>query len=173
MLNILNKDKEDIVSAEILKDIVYPYINFIIFFVLCIFILRKPIANIFVKRKEEFDKYYKEAAQLKEECEKKAQELHERETHLTEEIDSILSSSKKIAQAEADAIIDNANKLAAHIQEETLRLCESEIQKVKQGLKEEILKLVKQEVVNKIQQQHTVDKEFLSRRIELVKEKVL
>ena len=133
-------------SHNLLTSTVYPYINFLIFFAVCFIVARKPIISFFKKRKEEFDNYYKEALTLKQECEKKNQELIQRKNNLEKEINEIIESTKKSAQLEADAILDQAKKLADHIKQETLRLTTAEIDKKKQELKNEILSLVKAEV---------------------------
>ena len=122
--------------------------------------------SFFKKRKEEFDSYYKEALTLKQECEKKNQELVQRKNNLEKEINEIIESTRKSAQLEADAILDQAKKLADHIKQETLRLTTAEIDKKKQELKNEILSLVKAEVENTIKSSDKNDEAFLSKKIE-------
>ena len=153
-------------ESNLLSSVVFPYINFIIFFAICFFFLKKPIVSFFKKRKEEFDAYYKEAFSLKEECEKKNQELIQRKNNLDNEIKEILESTRKSAQLEAESILSQAKNLAEHLKQETIRLASAEIEKKRQELKEEILSLVKKEVQSTIIDNKVSDEQFLARKIE-------
>lgn len=156
-------------SNNLLTSVIYPYINFIIFFAICFWAAKKPIKSFFQKRKEEFDNYYKEAFNLKQECEKKHQELQERRKNLDAEINEILESTRKSAQLEADAIVNQAKKLAEHIKQETIRLTQAEIDKKKQELKEQILFYVKENVQKSIANNNVSDEGFLTKKIEASK----
>ena len=153
-------------SNNLLSSVVFPYINFLIFFAICFFVAKKPISSFFKKRREEFDAYYKEALSLRQECEKKNKELIERRNNLETEINEIIESTRKSAQLEADAILDQAKKLAEHIKQETVRLTTAEIDKKKQELKNEILSLVRTQVEETIKSSDKNDETFLAKKIE-------
>lgn len=122
-------------------NILWTFINLIIFFVLMKVFLFKPIKKTLDKRKEIIDKQFKDA----DEAQAQAGELKARyETELKsvdEEKKQIILDARSDAKAEYDKIIGRAQSDADKIKSDAKKAADIETEKAKRAAKEDIAAL--------------------------------
>lgn len=122
-------------------NILWTFINLIIFFVLMRVFLFKPIKKTLDKRKELIDKQFSDA----DEAQKQADELkaqYEQEIQGVEETKKqILVDARDSAKAEYNKIIDRAQNDAQKIKADAKRASDLETEKARRAVKEEIAAL--------------------------------
>lgn len=125
---------------EIPREVFWQFVNFFLFVGLLVFFLRKKVAAYFQQREANFKQ-----ALIKAEHARKAAELQK--NVIKEKLNQLEASAKSdLAKAQKDAeelkikILAEAKDLVANMQKETERTAESEIQRAKLELREELLK---------------------------------
>jgi len=137
-------------NVDILKGIVLPYFNFLLFLGALIFVARKPLGAMLLKRQLSFESALKEASAAKEEAAKRAAELRARLSKLETEVSQIKERALEHAQEEANNIVSSAESLAAHMRQEARRIADAELMRAKSSLREEIVSAVKEAVEKKV-----------------------
>jgi len=135
---------------DILKGVILPYANFIIFFVVLIYIARKPIAGMVTKRRDAFLALVRQSREAKDLAESKNRELTARLAKLDQEIADIRNFTREAAERDAARIVEDANRLAGHLKEEAKRLADAEIERARQAIREEIVAAVKETVTERV-----------------------
>ena len=125
--------------SEIPRDLIWSFVNFTIFIGLLVFFLRKKVRVYFQEREASFKQAIVKAEHARREAE-------QAKATIKEKLDKLEASAKSdMAQAQKDAeelkarILAEARDLVANLKKETERTAESEIQRAKLELREELL----------------------------------
>jgi F-type H+-transporting ATPase subunit b len=121
-----------------LLDLLYRSINFIIFFVVLVFLLRKPLKQAMTNRRESIRTELEELEAKKEQAKKEYQALEKRIANIKEEREVILAEFKAEGEKEQKKIIDNAQKVASRIVEQAQATIQQEIQKANLALRQDL-----------------------------------
>ncbi|MEW6186472.1 MAG: F0F1 ATP synthase subunit B [Thermodesulfobacteriota bacterium] len=125
-------------TTERLLDLLYRSINFIIFFGVLFFLLRKPLKQALADRRESIQKELADLEARKEEAQQEYQALEKRISNIKEEREAILVEYKAEAEKEKQKIIDNAQKMAARIVDQAQVTIQQEMQKASLALRQEM-----------------------------------
>ncbi len=125
-------------SPERLKDLLYRSMNFIIFFGVLFFLLRKPLKQNLADRRNNIQKELEELETQKASARQELEGLTQRIARMKEEKEAILAEYRAEGEKEKQKIIDNAQKTAARLLEQTQVTIQQEIQKANQTLRQEI-----------------------------------
>jgi F-type H+-transporting ATPase subunit b len=121
-----------------LLDLLYRSINFIIFFGVLFFLLRKPLKQVLTDRRDSIQKELQELEAKKEEANREFQTLEKRISNIKEERKAILAEYRAEAEKEKQKIIDNAQKTASRIIDQSQKTIQQEMQKANQALRREM-----------------------------------
>ncbi len=125
-------------TTERLLDLLYRFINFIIFFGVLFFLLRKPLKQALADRRDSIKKELQELETKKEEANREFQALEKRISNIKEEREAILAEYKDEAEKEKQKIIENAHKTASRIIDQSQITIQQEMQKANQALRQEM-----------------------------------
>lgn len=155
---------------------VVPYINFLIFLAIVAFFAKKPLANLALTRKKEFQKHLDEASQTLKTAQEQLEDLRKRHQSLDKEIAGIRERVETEAKAEAAAIIDEGKKQAEYLMAEARRIRDVEYLQAQKKLEAEAIESVKQKLITKFRKDfdQNADERFIQARLKeiqtLVKE---
>jgi F-type H+-transporting ATPase subunit b len=121
-----------------LLDLLYRSLNFIIFFGVLFFLLRKPLKQALANRRDSIQKELEDLEAKKEEARREYQTLEKRISNIKEEREAILTEYKAEAEKEKQKIIDNAQKMATRIVDQAQVAIQQEMQKAGQSLRQEM-----------------------------------
>ena len=121
-----------------LWDLIYRSINFIIFFGVLFYLLRKPLKQVLGDRRDSIQKELQELEAKKEEANRAFQALEKRISNIKEERETILAEFKVEGEKEKQKIIDNAQKTASRIVDQAQITIQQEMQKAGQSLRQEM-----------------------------------
>ena len=138
---------------------VIPYANLALFLFLAVKIFKGPLLGALSGRKQEYVDQLREANKAKEEAEAKHKELSDKLSRLNAEVENIKTKAKSQAEQEAQKIVADAERLAAHLSTEAQRIADTEVAKAKATLRDELLKGVREKVVTKISAELDLDKQ--------------
>jgi len=142
---------------DLFKGVFLPYANFFIFMALAIYFFRKPLRAMAEKRRAQFDAALKQAQEAKDLAEAKNRELTARLAKLDDEVAEIRRLTANTAQFESKKIVEEANRLAAHLKEEAQRMANAEVDRAKDELRRTIVAAVKGGVETKIQTELNIE----------------
>lgn len=125
-------------SAERLWGLFWRSVNFIIFLVVLIFLVRKPLKQGLAGRRENIQKELDELEQKKADAKRELMNFETRLGALKEEREAIVKEFKKEGEREKAKIIESAEKTASRIVEQAQLTIQQEIQKSNQALREEV-----------------------------------
>ena len=125
-------------TTERLLALLYRSINFIIFFGVLFYLLRKPLKQALADRKDTIQKELQDLEAKKEEANREFQILEKRISNIKEERETILAEYKAEAEKEKQKIIDNAQKTASRIIDQSQITIQQEMQKANQALRQEM-----------------------------------
>jgi F-type H+-transporting ATPase subunit b len=125
-------------TPERIWDLIFRAINFIIFFGVIFYLLRKPLKKALGDRRDSIQKELQELEAKKEEANREFQALEKRISNIKEEREAILAEIKIDGEKEKQKIIDNAQKTASRIVDQAQITIQQEIQKAGQSLKQEM-----------------------------------
>lgn len=128
-------------SGVLLKDFLYRVLNFSLLVAGLAYFVAKPLKNSLASRREGIEQELKEAREAAEYAEKRFAEYDAKLTRAEEEIGQIKADIKHEAELEKQRIIENAEKMAAKIKEDSGRTAENEIEKARLALQQEAAKL--------------------------------
>lgn len=143
-------------GEDILRTTIFPYINFFIFLFAAIYFLKKPFANIATKRRDDYDRLVDEATREKKEAELKYNELKSRFDQLETEIASLKENTKIELEREHKVVLESANHIARHLDEEVKRMAEAEIQKAKTAIRKQMIAMASELATQKAQSEFGV-----------------
>ena len=118
--------------------LLYRSINFIIFFGVLFFLLRKPLKQALADRRDSIQKELQDLEAKKEEATRAFQALEKRISNIKEEREAILAEYKAEAEKEKQKIIENAQKTASRIIDQSQITIQQEMQKANQALRQEM-----------------------------------
>ena len=125
-------------TPERIWELIYRSINFIIFFGVLFFLLRKPLKQVLADRKDSIQKELQDLEAKKEEANREFQALEKRISNIKEEREAILAEYKAEAEKEKQKIIANAQKTASRIIDQSQLTIQQEMQKANQALRQEM-----------------------------------
>jgi F-type H+-transporting ATPase subunit b len=125
-------------TTKRLLDLLYRSINFIIFFGVLFFLLRKPLKKALADRRDSIQKELQDLEAKKDEANKEYQALEKRISNIKEEREAILAEYKAEAEKEKQKIIDKAQKTASRIIDQSQITIQQEMQKANQALRQEM-----------------------------------
>ena len=137
--------------VDLLKGVILPYANFILFVGLAVYFFKKPAREAAAKKKAEFDKLLAESRAAKDAALARLDELKRRQANLDRELDDLRQAAKQAAETEAAKIVADAEQLASHLKTEARRIAAAEVDKARGELRREIVAAVKDGVTSKIQ----------------------
>jgi len=161
-------------GGDKLMDLLARFINFAVLAGVMIFLLRKPIKNFFSGRSEQIRKDFEELDVRKIQAQEQLQQIRKKLDEIEQERDNIIAQFVKEGEAEKKKIIDNAKAVSERIEEQAQLTIQQEIQKAKDGLKEEISELatrMAEEIISKNIQPDDEDrliKEYIQKVTEAV-----
>ncbi len=144
-----------------------PYLNFIIFLCILVFFARKPISQLVVKRKMEFDSHFKSANESLLHVKQQFEELQNRNRLLESEIAQMKERAIQDAQNEANRIIEDGKRLAQQILEDAKRMQKAEFYHAQKELENQVLNLVKSTLIKKFENEfdEAKDQKFVGDRL--------
>ncbi|MFN3505375.1 MAG: F0F1 ATP synthase subunit B [Caldimicrobium sp.] len=126
------------VTPTQIKNLIWWTVNFLVLVLLLYKILKKPVVNFFVSRRENLLKQYEDLLAKKKEAEVKYLELQEKMKNLKSEAESIYQSYIEQGMKERERIIEEAKLQAERIKEQAQVYISQEIEKAKELLKYEL-----------------------------------
>jgi len=134
-------DGHHVDSGVLLKDFLYRVLNFSLLVAGLAYFVAKPLKNALANRREGIEQELKEAREAAEYAEKRFAEYDAKLTRAEEEIGQIKADIKQEAELEKQRIIENAEKMAAKIKEDSGKTAENEIEKARLALQQEAAEL--------------------------------
>ncbi len=128
----------DLLSKEMLGDLIINIINILILFFVTKALLYKPVKKVFEKRKAEQGKLLEEAEQLKAHAMEKKEQYDALMADSAALRISTMEDAKAQAQAKAEEILEAARKEAAEITGTTRAKAEAEREKMLADAREEL-----------------------------------
>ncbi len=126
-------------SEPLPKDVIWQFVNFAIFIALLFFLLRKKVVAYFQEREANFKQALIKAEHARKEAEHQKSVIKEK----LDKLEASAASDRALAQKDAEElkikIITEAKELVANLKKETERSADSEIQRAKLELREELL----------------------------------
>jgi F-type H+-transporting ATPase subunit b len=115
--------------------------NFAIMLGLLIYLLKKPLSNFFVSRRENIQNTLIELEQKKLEADKKCAEYKAKLATLDKEVGQIIAEYVQEGEAEKSKIIEAAQKQADYLKQQAQLTIQQEIKSARESLQEEIADL--------------------------------
>lgn len=126
---------------NILKEVVFPFVNFSILFFLLFFLLRRPIKDFLLARSKSLASAIEAQAHEKQEAEAKALNYERRLKNIEKDIEDLAGALKKEGELVRGKIVQEAEASSGRIRELTERIGRQELRKAKERLKEEAVEL--------------------------------
>ncbi len=157
------------------KEVIWQFVNFGLFVALLFFLLRKKVVAYFQEREASFKQALIRAEHARKEAEHQKNIIKEKLTKLEASAAADRAQAQKDAEELKFKIISEAKELVANLKKETERTAESEIQRAKLELRDELLngaieqaKKILKEKVNEPDQKRLQD-EFVE-KIQVVRQ---
>jgi len=138
------------VEFDWINGAVIPYWNFLLFFVLLIYVARKPIKEMVQSRHQTWVDLHAEAKKAFEDAQAKHDELKEKMANLDKEIEELKQISMQNAQHEYDAVVEQAKQLGEHIVDEARMIADAEVESAKERIRQQIVEQLTESVQTKI-----------------------
>ncbi len=122
-------------------DLLIRTINFAILVGILYKLLKKPITNFFITRRQNIENLLKELEQKREEAERKCAEYKAKLAILDKEAESILQEYIAQAEKEKAKILEAAERQANYIRQQAKLAIQQEIKAAKDDLREEVAEL--------------------------------
>ncbi len=157
-------------NHDFLMTTLFPYINFIIFFIVLVYIAKKPITAMFAGRRAQFLNSSDEADREKKAALKYKQDLEKIAENLDQELDKIVVQAKENATQRSKEMLEQANKLSAHIVAESKRVAEAELSEAIKLLRTELVVALQDSVKNKIQKDFAPEQQanLIETRVDMI-----
>ena len=123
------------------KDLLFRIMNFVVFFCILFYLLRKPVAKYFRERRENIARNLEYLETQARNLEEQTEIMNRQIAGIASERESILAQYERMGQKEADRIISEAKATAASIIDKAQAAMDLEIKAARQALIEEIVKL--------------------------------
>lgn len=152
-------------SVNTLRDIIYPWINFVILLSLLIYFLRKPAKDFFLARSKKVAEEIEQSAHEKHEAEARYLNYDRKLKNIESEMDKLLQSLKEEGELTQKKIVEEAKSSAKRIAETTQWIVNQEIRKAKEELKQKAVQIISAQAEQMVRQnvqaqdrQHLMDK---------------
>lgn len=140
-------------GPNILFDIIFPTINFLIFGGILFYFLRKPLKQLFVSRSEEIEKNIRGASQAVEEAKRKHDQAEKSLAEIEEEKKRLYLKSEAEIDAFRKKSEEQLKQLLARLSSEHDLRIEEELRKARLHLKGTVLKKVFAETEEKLRKE--------------------
>ncbi len=121
-------------------DLIYPGINFVIFFGFLVWKIKGPMTEMFNTKAKETEEFYKFAEKKNKDAEKKYDEFEQKLKNISKEIDVIKSEAQKEEELFLSQSEEEKNKTLERIQRETTARLESEKNALVRELEVDLIK---------------------------------
>ncbi len=128
-----------------------PYFNFALFLVAFVVFFRKPLANMAKSRRANYLAASKEATMALEKARDSFEEVKKRFDALESELATFKAQSEKAAHEEGRRAVEDAERVAKQIKEETNRLADEALARAKFELRQEVVQAAKTIVEKRLQ----------------------
>ncbi|MFN4132267.1 MAG: F0F1 ATP synthase subunit B [Caldimicrobium sp.] len=126
------------VTPTQIKNLIWWTVNFLVLVILLYKLLKKPVVNFFVSRRENLIKQYEELLNKKKEAEARYLELQEKIKNLKSEAEAIYQNYVEQGMKEREKIIEEAKLQAERIKEQAQVYIAQEMEKAKDLLRVEL-----------------------------------
>ncbi len=128
-------------SINILKEIVFPFINFGLLVAALVYLLKRPLKDFLLARSKKIAESIEQAAQEKQQAEAKALNYEKRLQNIEKEIQELIHSFQKEGELVRQKIMEEAQSSSQRIQSTAELISRQEYLKVKERLKQEMVGL--------------------------------
>lgn len=126
------------VTPTQIKNLIWWTVNFLVLVILLYKLLKKPVVNFFVSRRENLIRQYEELLNKKKEAEARYLELQEKIKNLKSEAEAIYQNYVEQGMKEREKIIEEAKLQAERIKEQAQVYIAQEMEKAKDLLRVEL-----------------------------------
>lgn len=130
--------------------VIAPYANFVLFVVLAVYWLRKPLSNFFTGKKQQFVAQAEQAAKAKELAMAENKDLKLQLEKIKHEVEQIKSKAKESSEQEAARLVAKANDLAQSLKDDAVRVRLNEVKRAKEQLRQTLVSEIKSSVEGKL-----------------------
>ena len=131
--------------------IAIPYFNFAVFLIAFVVFFRKPLIKMAQSKRDTYLKASKEAAASLQKAHATFDEVKTRFQSLDLELQSFKKQSEQAAKTEAQRIVEETERFARQIKEETSRLATDTIERARLELRHEVVEAAKKLAAHKIE----------------------
>lgn len=129
-------------SASVLKEYLWPVINFLILVGVMVYVLKKmDIRGFFKKRTELIEQSLREAREAKELAQKALSEVEERLKVKDVEIANIIAGAKLSGENEKARLMEEGDRLKTRILEQARTNIDYEVKRAKESIKQEAVEI--------------------------------
>jgi len=128
-------------ATDWLKDVIFPWLNFLILFSVLFFLLKRPLKDFLLARSKNLAQSIEAHAHEKQEAEAKTLNYERRLKNIEKEMEDLVGALKKEGELVRGKIVKEAEESAGRIRELTERIGSQEVRKAKERLKEEAVDL--------------------------------
>jgi F-type H+-transporting ATPase subunit b len=126
---------------NLLKDFVFPWVNFILLVSLLVYLLRRPLKEFLLTRSKNIAQAIEHSAREKQEAETQALNYQKRLQNIEKEMQDLAESLKKEGELARRRIVEEAGVSAQRLQSTARLIGNQEYLKAKERLKEEAVGL--------------------------------
>ena len=123
--------------------IAIPYFNFALFVIAFVVFFRKPLVKMAQSKRDAYLSASKEAAAALDAARQTFDEVKKRFDSIDSELQSFKKQSEAAANDEARRMLDETERFARQLKEETTRLASEAIEKARQELRHEVVEAAK------------------------------
>ncbi len=123
------------------RDIVYPWINFILLLLLLIFLLRRPLKDFLASRSKEIAEKIERFAREKQEAQGQLLQYQKRLEVIQKEMETLIASLKEEGEMARKKIIEEARAASARMDQVARLVGSQEFTRAKEALREETVRL--------------------------------
>ena len=134
-----------------IKELLLKIMNFIVFFIILFWLLRKPVAKFFRDRREGIERNLQYLETQARNLEEQTEIMNKQIANIASERDTILAQYERMGQKEADRIIAEAKAAAENIVQKTQAAMDLEMKAARQALLTEIVKISTQAATELVQ----------------------
>lgn len=126
---------------EILKPMIFRFINFFIFVGVLIFVSKKPLRFFLAQRRKQVEEVIQTSAEQKAWAEQMFADYNRRLEGIGKEIDEIKVSLRKEGEFESARIVAHATEVAANLSRDTQMIAQAEIDTFKNDLRKQTIEM--------------------------------
>lgn len=119
----------------------WKFINFAIFAIGLIVLLKKPVADFWAKRTNDLKTEIEDAKRLRAEAQARHRELEARWSRIAGEVNGLAKSLKEEGEAERVKMVQDAQALSVRMKSDSEKIVEQEVRRAKEILKAQAVQL--------------------------------